>query len=192
MPSSFVRTFIAGLPGARWRRPLAAAVLLGLCLQVSAQDTAPTAAPTAVPGAARAEPIEQQMTPEQFREAGLDRLTPTQLANLNAWLNRTLDTATAKAAATAKSRVVEENRGFLSFGSSEPIKAAVSGEFRGFGSGRTYTLDNGQVWKQVDAATLAGVRKQSPAVTITPSIIGNTWYMALDGYNTRAKVQRIK
>jgi len=48
--------------------------------------------------------IEQQMTPEQFRAAGLDRLTPEQLANLNAWLNRTLVVETQKAAAQAKKK----------------------------------------------------------------------------------------
>ena len=68
----------------------------------------------------------------------------------------------------------------------------IAGEFRGFGSGRSYTLDNGQVWQQIDDASLAGVRMTNPAVKITPSLIGNAWYLAIDGYNTRAKVQRIK
>ncbi|MEG3193031.1 hypothetical protein [Lysobacter sp. D1-1-M9] len=136
--------------------------------------------------------IEQQMSPEQFRAAGLDQLDAEQLANLNAWLNRTLDTETAKAAETAKSRVEQEHRGFLSFGSNEPIVARLPGEFRGFGKNRRYTLDNGQVWQQTDAATLAGARLDDPQITITPSVIGNAWYMAVEGYNTRAKVKRIK
>lgn len=136
--------------------------------------------------------IEQQMTPEQFRAAGLDQLSPAQLDSLNAWLNRTLEAATTTAAETAKTQVQEESRGFLSFGSSEPIRSTLAGEFRGFGRGRSYTLENGHVWEQVDGATLAGVRKTDPAVTITPARIGNVWYMSIEGYNTRAKVQRIK
>ena len=33
-------------------------------------------------------PIERQMSPEQFKAAGLDKLSPEELANLNAWLAR--------------------------------------------------------------------------------------------------------
>ena len=137
-------------------------------------------------------PIERQMTPEQFRAAGLDKLSPQELANLNAWLNNTLEVETTKAAALAEEKVETENRGFASFGKSDPIKARIAGEFRGFGRGRSWTLDNGQVWEQVDDASLAGARKTDPQVEIAPSLVGNSWYMRIEGYNTRAKVQRVK
>jgi hypothetical protein len=136
--------------------------------------------------------VETQMTPEQFKAAGLDKLSPGELANLNAWLNQTLDAETAKATKNAKSKFEDENRGFWHFNSDEPIVAHIVGEFRGFGGGKTYTLDNGQVWKQIDDASLVGVRKTNPAVRLTPSIVGNAWYLGLDGYGTRAKVQRVK
>lgn len=138
------------------------------------------------------QPIEQQMTPEQFKATGLDQLSPEQLANLNAWLNNKLEVETTRAATEAKKKVEDDNRGFFNFGSTDPIVARIAGEFRGFGRGRSYTLDNGQVWQQLDDASLAGVRKADPQVKITPSLIGNAWYMAIDGYNTRAKVQRTK
>jgi hypothetical protein len=138
------------------------------------------------------QPIERQMTPEQFKAAGLEKLSTEELANLNAWLNRTLETETERAAVAAKKKVESDNRGFFSFGSSEPVVGRIAGEFRGFERGRSYTLEDGQVWQQVDDASLAGVRKTSPAVKITPSMIGNAWYMAIEGYNARAKVQRVK
>jgi len=138
------------------------------------------------------EPIERQMTPEQFRATGLDKLSPAELANLNAWLNRTLEVETTKAAAVAKQKVEEENRGFFDFGSSDPITSRMVGEFRGFGRGRQYTLENGQVWQQVDDASLASVRKAAPTVKVTPSMVGNAWYLAIEGFNTRARVERIK
>ena len=144
------------------------------------------------PCAAAQQRIEQQMSPEQFKATGLDRLSPEQLANLNAWLNGKLEIETAKAAETAKKKVVEENRGFAPFGSTEPITGSINGDFRGFGKGRTYTLDNGQVWEQVDDARLAGAHLTNPQVKITPTIAGNTWYLAVKGFNTRAKVQRVK
>lgn len=136
--------------------------------------------------------IEQQMTPEQFRAAGLDQLTPEQLANLNAWLDRTLVVETGRAAAQAKRKVEDENRGFLSFGSNEPVVGQLKGEFRGFDKGRRYTLANGQEWEQVDSASLSGVRLTDPEVRISPSVLGNIWYMQVGNYNSRAKVKRIK
>lgn len=161
--------------------PLALAGLLALAPVVHAQD------------AASREParIERQMTAEQFRAAGLDRLTPEQLAQLNAWLNRTLVVEADRAAASAEKRVKDENRG-LGPGASEPIESRISGEFRGFDKGRDYALDNGQVWQQTDTASLAGVRLDQPRVRITPGRFGNVWYLSVEGYNTRAKVQRIK
>ncbi len=143
--------------------------------------------------------IEQQMTYEQFKAAGLDKLTPEQLANLNSWLDGKLQVETAKAAETATAAAVattaggEDRRGLLASSESrEPISAKVTSEFTGFGKGRQYTLDNGQVWKQVDDATIIGAKVPSPAVKITPSVIGGAWYMSIEGYNTRAKVQRVK
>lgn len=156
-------------------RPLALAMMIAVAPAASAQQR-----------------IEQQMTPEQFKAAGLDRLTPQELANLNAWLGGKLEVETAKATETAKKKVEEENRGFFNFGSTEPIVGKVAGEFRGFGKGRSYTLDNGQVWQQTDDASLAGVRLDAPAVRITPALVGNVWYLSIEGYNTRAKVQRVK
>ncbi|KQY49671.1 hypothetical protein ASD14_13145 [Lysobacter sp. Root494] len=137
-------------------------------------------------------PIEKQMTPGQFKAAGLDKLSPTELANLNAWLNNTLEVETTKAATLAKEKVETENRGFLSFGKSDPIVARIPGEFRGFAKGHRWTLDNGQEWEQIDDASLAGARKTGPQVRITPSLVGNAWYMQVEGYNKRASVRRTK
>jgi hypothetical protein len=144
------------------------------------------------PAAAAQDAIEKQMTPEEFKAAGLDKLSADELARLNAWLNRTIEVETEKAAVVAKKKVEDDNRGFFNFGSTEPVVSKMTGEFRGFARGREYTLENGHVWKQLDDASLAGVRLSAPEVRITPSLVGNTWYLAVTGYNTRAKVQRIK
>ena len=108
------------------------------------------------------------------------------------WLGRTITTETAKAADVAKQKVEKENRGFFNFGSEEPINAHLSGEFRTFGKGKTYTLDNGQVWQQIDDAQLVVRPLTNPEVNIKPAIIGNSWYMAVGHYNSRAQVRRIK
>ncbi|KAB8175423.1 hypothetical protein FKV24_013540 [Lysobacter maris] len=138
------------------------------------------------------QPIQQQMSAVEFRAAGLDKLDAEELASLNRWLGRKIEAETALAAAAAKKKVEDENRGFLSFGSEEPVVGTVTSEFRGFGKGRRYTLDNGQVWEQVDSASLVGVRNRNPQVTIRPSVVGTAWYMSVEGYNTRAKVKRVE
>ena len=169
--------------------------------------------------------MEQQMTPEEFRAAGLHKLSPEELAALQAWVQRQ-QAGTAAAAATptpaaplpagaavaagatalsaseierireeareeGRKEVKETNRGFFDFGSEEPIKSTLVGEFRGFAKGNTYTLANGQVWEQIEPARLEGVKRTNPAVTIKPGVL-NSWSLRIDGYNTPAKVRRIK
>ncbi len=151
-----------------------------------------TAFAFASPNALAQKPIERDMTPEEFKAAGLDKLTPEELAKLNTWLGRKIDTVATEAAAQAKDKVEDENRGFFNFGSEEPVVARIKGEFRGFGKGRLYTLDNGQVWRQIDGAVLVGAKLDNTEVRINPSMLGNAWYLAVKGYNTRAKVERVK
>ncbi|MET0289771.1 MAG: hypothetical protein ABW178_09110 [Pseudoxanthomonas sp.] len=159
--------------------------------------------------------LKRQMSPAEFKAAGLDRLNASELSALNAWLDSSRNAptnavVTVAAAAPAvpaaalmpealerareegRQEVIQKNRGFFDFGSSEPIASLLVGEFRGFGKGRRYILANGQEWEQTDATTLSGVRRTDPAVTIKPGVIGTVWYMRIDGYNTAAKVQRIK
>ena len=142
------------------------------------------------------QPIEQRMTPEEFAAAGLGKLSPEELAALNAWLRGTLAVETGRAAAAAAEaaaeQVKDDNRDFFHFGSDEPIVARLQGRFDGFARNRRYTLDNGQVWKQVDNARLEGVERDNPQVTVSPGVFGNIWYLQVEGYNRRAKVERIE
>ena len=151
--------------------------------------------------------IEHEMSEAEFKAAGLDKLSATELARLNAWLGRKVAQETSAAVEQAVARaseqereagreegrkeVVEKNRGFFHFGSDEAIESTISGEFSGFGRGRQYRLDNGQVWEQTDSATLAGVRRTSPKVRIKPGAMG-AWWLKIDGYNTQAKVRRVE
>lgn len=159
---------------------------LSLCVALLA------ASPAVLAQSAAGVPPQQEMTTDEFKAAGLDKLSAEELASLNAWLNRKIGVETERAAAQAEDRVKQGARGFLSFGSSEPIVSTIVGEFRGFAKGRNYTLANGQEWEQTDAASLSGVRKTAPAVTLTPSLVGNDWYLRIDGYNSRAKVRRTR
>jgi len=179
MPSSALRIV-------RPRLLASAAVLLSLSMPALAQRV--------VQG-----DLQQQMSAAEFKAAGLDKLNADELATLNRWLQGKVDAATTQAVAEVREKAREEgrqevivkNRGFLDFGSSEPITSVLQGEFRGFSQGRIYVLENGQQWEQTDATPLSGVRKQSPKVSISPGVMG-VWYMKVDGVNTRPKVRRTK
>ena len=139
--------------------------------------------------------LQQQMSPAEFKAAGLDKLQPAELASLNRWLQGKVEAASAAAVQVAREEgrraIVEENRGFFDFGSREPITSVLPGEFRGFSQGRVYVLANGQHWEQTDSANVGGVRRQDPQVSIAPSVSG-AWYLQIPGVNTRAKVKRVK
>jgi len=135
--------------------------------------------------------IEQQMSYEQFKASGLDKLSAGELANLNAWLSGKLEVETTKAAEVARQESGDDRRGLTERQSRDPVAAAITGAFGGFGKGRQFTLDNGQVWRQIDDASLSA-KLDNPKVRITPSVIGGAWYLAVEGYNTRAKVERVK
>lgn len=145
--------------------------------------------------------LQQAMTPAQFQAAGLDKLSPAELAALNDWLHGKVAEETRKATAEAtvalaqareegRQEVIVKNRGFFDFGSKEPIESTIAGAFGGFGKGRHYVLANGQEWEQTDAMQLSG-RKQDPKVKIKPGVAG-VWYLQVEGYNAQPKVRRVK
>jgi hypothetical protein len=143
--------------------------------------------------------LQQQMSAAEFKAAGLDKLNAAELATLNRWLQGKVEAATTEAVAAVREEAREEgrqevivkNRGFFDFGSNEPISGVLQGDFRGFGKGRIYVLDNGQQWEQTDTTSVSGVRKQSPKVSISPGVMG-VWYLKVEGVNTQPKVRRTK
>lgn len=143
--------------------------------------------------------LQQQMSPAEFKAAGLDKLSPVELTALNGWLQGKVAAVAAdtreqvreQAREEGRQEVIVKNRGFFDFGSNEPITSTLQGEFRGFGKARRFVLANGQEWEQSDDTVLSGVRKTNPAVSISPGLLG-VWYLRVDGVNTRAKVRRTK
>src|SRR5438045_4613182 len=103
----------------------------------------------------------QEMSPDEFKKAGLDKLSPDELRTLNEWLKGYRHAAEEKAAAQATHETTEQakeeataeakksfNRSWLS---NDRIFSRIDGEFRGL---RPYTkrviirLEDGTVWKQ--------------------------------------------
>ena len=90
------------------------------------------------------------MTPEEFKAAGLNKLSPEQLEKLNAWLQGYRE-ATEKVAEKKT-----ENRVMKSFFHHEPIVSRVDGSFAGLKGRTVIKLEDGTVWKQANIDDHAG------------------------------------
>lgn len=134
--------------------------------------------------------LEERMTAAEFKAAGLDKLTPEELAKLNDWLAGKVATASAGGAAPGV-----DDRGFegrQSSSSAGAIFTSIRGEFRGWdGKGDRIKLDNGQVWEVTDSTARLKIKVQDPGIIIEPGVL-NSWYMKVEGYNSRARVKRIR
>jgi hypothetical protein len=87
--------------------------------------------------------VQQMMTPEEFKAAGLSKLSPDELAKLNAWLQgyRQVTEQAAEKKATARSERTKL----------DVLVSRVDGTFNGL-TGRTIIhLEDGTVWKQANA-----------------------------------------
>jgi hypothetical protein len=130
--------------------PALCATLLA-CSAALAQDSA------TFPG------VEALMTPEEYRAAGLEKLTPAERGALNSFLIR---------------YTAEESQVLLN--SDEEVKKAVEEQeivaviqqpFKGWSGDTVFRLDNGQVWQQRQRGNYYYTGSK-PEVRITKNIMG--------------------
>ena len=91
--------------------------------------------------------IQEIMSPEEFRAAGLNKLTPDDLQKLDAWLQGYRE-ATEK---RTEKKVIAK-----SFFHHEPIISRVDGSFTGLRGRTVIKLEDGTVWKQANLDDHAG------------------------------------
>jgi hypothetical protein len=119
-----------------YRGALIRCVLLGFCVILS--SAAPTRAAREM-----SDDIQQMMSPEEFKAAGLNKLSADELAKLNAWIQgyRQVTEKTAEKKATARAERTKM----------DVLVSRVDGTFLGL-TGRTIIrLEDGTVWKQANA-----------------------------------------
>ncbi len=103
------------------------------------------------------------MTPDEFKGAGLEKLSPAELAKLNAWLGGFREKAEKKAA-------LRESRTKLQL-----IVSRIDGVWDGVGPGQIIRLEDGTAWKLGNKDEHYGGHADRPAVAIYKSIFG--WKM---------------
>jgi hypothetical protein len=163
-------------------RTLPLALLLALSplgLSLHAQDN--TAQNTTAP-------LQQRMSSDEFKAAGLDKLSPQELDNLNAWLNghSIVKTVVKKETVDSSGKPV-----FVDPTKRTRFSAHLVGHFDGWSEGAQLTLDNGQVWKEVGSDAPSCMSADNPVVKLKPSLLG-TWLMYVDGCNGDAHVERVR
>lgn len=125
---------------------------LGVSLPLPAADPKPTTW----------EGIERMMKAEEFEAAGLKKLDPEELDRLNAWIMRFL--------AYESPQVLKTDEKLQEL-QSVPVRSRIVGSFRGWDGDTTFTLDNGEVWKQRLPGRYA-IRLENPEVEIFKNLLG--------------------
>jgi hypothetical protein len=86
--------------------------------------------------------VQQMMTPEEFRAAGLNKLSPEERQKLDAWLQGYRET-------TEKKTEKKVKQSFFKFG--EPMLSRVDGSFSGLRGNTVIKLEDGTVWRQANS-----------------------------------------
>ncbi|WP_225876266.1 hypothetical protein [Lysobacter solisilvae (ex Woo and Kim 2020)] len=132
--------------------------------------------------------IEQRLSADEMHEAGLDTLTPVQLAALNRLLRDKLATpASMPKQAAADSG--EAPRGYIGLDDA-PIHSRVRGSVAGWEPGTVFVLENGQQWKVLKGQMKLRQALQDPPIVVVPGIAGR-WFLQVDEDMPKARVYRI-
>src|SRR5512134_377438 len=149
--------------------------------------------------------LEEQMTGQDFKAAGLDKLTPQELESLNGWIRRrslaTLDapvpaaagvaTAAEDSQAAADSQDADR-RGFKDDDEERtPISSRIVGRFSGWDGQTVFNLENGMIWAQADKDKFYIKEVENPAVVIDPGMFGS-WRLSVEGHDAECRVERIQ
>lgn len=87
--------------------------------------------------------VERVMTAAEFREAGLNKLSPEELAALNRWVAKYAASVAIAASQISNPRAPA---------TPDVIESRIEGDFEGWDGETIFKLDNGQIWQQASYA----------------------------------------
>ena len=102
--------------------------------------------------------IQQAMTPEEFKAAGLQKLSPEELAKLNAWLQGYREQVVQKTEKKASERAERDKKSL--------IVSRINGTWGGIGPGMVIVLEDGTKWKLANKDEHYGGNADHPAVAV--------------------------
>src|SRR5215470_15468385 len=141
-------------------------VSLGFCVMLASVEPARAAQPE-ISGS-----IKEMMSPEEFKAAGLNKLSPDELQKLDAWLQGYRQITEQKAEKKATARASRTKM--------DVIVSRVDGRFDGL-TGRTIIrLEDGTVWKQANADDRFRAKNTDhPAAAVIHGVFG--YKMQIEG-----------
>lgn len=150
------------------------------------------------------------LTPEEIQSTGLAKLTPDELAQLEALVQRYKAGAIAAAPAVAKAQepkpppkpamilpewvgaLITLERTSQKPDKSDAMNDHIKGDFSGWSGRTTFRLDNGQLWTQANGDSyIYSPTLKSPKVKIYPASFGSFW-LEIEGVNQRCRVKPVK
>ena len=128
--------------------------LAGLALALILTGPAAKAQQTAAEKAEDFPGVKKALTPEQFAESGMSKLSPEERQKLDDYLRgyftgatqRVVEKAVEKARVVAVDQAVKEHK----VQPPELIQSRIVGSVNGWKSGKVFVLENGQHWKVTD------------------------------------------
>ena len=138
-----------------------------------------------VAGAAEFSSLEERMSQQEFHAAGLDKLSPDELKNLDEWL-RTHQTVTTKLVTPSGTPAFYTNKE-----EKVPVESHIAGTFRGWYGKSSFTLENGQEWTQAESGQMQAGPYDHPKVRIKPMMVG-AWLMYVEPCGCSLRVERTK
>jgi hypothetical protein len=111
--------------------------------------------------------VQQMMTPDQFKAAGLEKLSADELQNLNKWLNGYRETTVKKTQQKSERQAAEV------------AESRVDGVFSGIGGNTIVRLEDGTVWKQANPDEhWRAPGLDHPAATVSKTMFGRKMQIA--------------
>ena len=129
--------------------------------------------------------LEERMSQSQFHAAGLDKLSPQELKNLNDWL-RGHETVTQQIVTPSGQPVYypkESER--------EIVESRIDGKFSGWLGHTVFHLENGQEWTQAESGSFSNGTYDHPKVRVKPMMMGS-WLLSVEACGCSVRVQRTK
>ncbi len=140
--------------------------------------------------------VRNVLSATEFQSAGLTKLSEEELIKLSGFLYGWKKESRSSNEKTKVSYLQEKSFGNerkevekKEEGVSE-IRSTITGDFKGWSGKTVFRLDNGQVWRQTDNKTFYH-RVKDPVVIIRRGVF-NSFYLKVDGFGSKCKVERVK
>ncbi len=151
---------------------LAAAGSLGLLRMARAQAPDPTAPKPLADNVS----LKDLMTPEEYRAAGLKKLSPEELQRLERFLQGYRERAVKEQVKATEERVNPAPRRDRST-AQNVIEGHIQGHFAGLAGRTRVVLDNGSIWQQIDTAQKFPANLDNPDIVLVRTIFGYKMYV---------------